>query len=497
MIMYKGKYLTNEPKAPESAPLPEQTEQLPEETPAVPVRKPKKKSKKGTILFYSIYGGCVMVVILVLMYLMLPLNDWLVKYEASQPEQQSAEVFRILFEDPDWGVIYQMAGVEDTLYEGQDEYVAYMEQKVGDQKLSYMETAAGLSGDHKYIVKLGEEKVASFTLTGGTNSETQIVDWKLGTVEVFFSREESVLVEKLPEYTVYVNGVPLDSSFTVRTTETVVEDYLTDDAHGYRREQQYVDGLLMPPQILVMDAGGSLVTMEKDPQTGIYQPQLPTPDEMTDEERQIALDAAEANALFAIRAISTGTLRKYFDPNSQIYSDICNSDAVVQSYASYAFDETVTAVHDFYRYNNELFSARVTMQLNITRYNGTVKTYEMNTTYFFTLNSAGNYMVTNITNVDTAALREQVRLHFMDGDTLVSSQLVAVDAQTLILPDVTAPEGETLLGWARQEIDDSGNITMTIVLKTNDSGIAIVPAETVLEPMTLYAVYGAADEVAQ
>lgn len=181
--MYKGKYLTPEPEVV----APTNPEDISQETPVENTKDSKRKVKKSTVIFYSIYGGCVAAIIIALIFLMLPLRSWLVKYEASQPEQKSAEVFNILFADPDWGVIYTLANAEDTAYEGKDAYVAYMEQKVGNQPLTYVETAAGLSGDHKYLVKLGDEKVATFTLTADPASKAEIVDWKLGTVEVFFS----------------------------------------------------------------------------------------------------------------------------------------------------------------------------------------------------------------------------------------------------------------------------------------------------------------------
>ena len=491
MSMYKGKYLTPEPEVV----APTNPEDISQETPVENTKDSKRKVKKSTVIFYSIYGGCVAAIIIALIFLMLPLRSWLVKYEASQPEQKSAEVFNILFADPDWGVIYTLANAEDTAYEGKDAYVAYMEQKVGNQPLTYVETAAGLSGDHKYLVKLGDEKVATFTLTADPASKAEIVDWKLGTVEVFFSRNESVTINKVPGCTVYINGVALDDSYTIRTASTVAEDYLPDGIHGYRMEQQYLDGLLMPPKILVVDPGGSIVTMQQDSETGIYSPVLDTPNEMTEEERQLALNAAEANSLFAIRAISTAQLRKYFDPNSQIYADICNTAAVVQSYASYAFDDSVTAVSDFIRYSDSIFSARVTMQLNVTRNNGTVKSFEMNTTYFFTLNATGSYMVTNITNVDTTAVREQVRLTFMNTGVQLDTQMVSTDSKEISVPAVTAPEGQVLLGWALQEYGENGSITMTIVLVPDETGMAPVSADK-LVPMTLYPVFGAAEEAA-
>ena len=67
------------------------------------------------------------------------------------------------------------------------------------------------------------------------------------------------------------------------------------------------------------------------------------------------LDAAKANALYAIRAITAGELRKHFDPDTQIYKDICNTPTFIQSYSSYQFDESVSSVTDFYQFTKDSF----------------------------------------------------------------------------------------------------------------------------------------------
>ncbi len=451
-------------------------------------RRPRKDPKKGTTIFYSIYASVVIILIAALFAVTIPLHNWLVKYEASQPTQQCQTVFNEVFAQPDWAIIYDLAEVRSTTFESKDAYVNYMSARVAAAKspiLTYAETSAGLSGDRKYIVKLDGEKVATFTLE--SSDSNGITTWKLGVVEVFFERAESITVEKLPEHTVYINGVPLDDSYTVRKTETVAEAYLPEGVHGYRLEVQYVDGLLILPQVDVVDEKGNDVTVVYDEATNTYKLQTEAPAEMTEEERQIALKAAEANTLFAIRKISTGDLRKYFDANSQIYQDIIETPMFVQSVSKYEFDDSVTAVSDFCRYSDTLFSARVTMTLNVTRANGTIKPLETNTTYFFTKTGTG-YLVTNITNMPTQERVEQVLLRFEQDGQQVATAFVATNAESVTVPTVSQ-EGMVFRGWAMQSTDEKGNLTMTILFAPDESGLCAVPEDVVLEPMTLYAVF--------
>ena len=91
----------------------------------------------------------------------------------------------------------------------------------------------------------------------------------MGKVELFFTRTESVIVEKLPGYTVSVNGVALDDSYTIRTVTTDAEKYLPEGLHGYRLEVQTISGFLIPPEVTVTDENGNTVAMNYNAETKI------------------------------------------------------------------------------------------------------------------------------------------------------------------------------------------------------------------------------------
>lgn len=500
--MYQGKYAAKKEEkkavgvaaepvtAPEAAPsVPAEQSSNPEPAVKQTARTEKAKASKGTRLFYGIYFAVTALLLVAVLCLTIPLRSWLVKYEASQPEKMRDAVYSQLFADPDWEVLYSLAGIEDTTFEDGKTYAAYMEAKVGDQELTMVETAAGLSNDRKYLIKLGEEKLASFTLTGGSENETDIVEWKLGKVDVFFERTLSYIIQVHPDYTVSINGVKLDDSYTIRTVATKAESYLPEGIHGYRMKQLKVTGLLAQPEITVLDASGKPVTLTEDPSTGILVAQVPAPAEMTAEEKAIAIAAAKANALFSIREISTAQLREHFDPNSQIYEDIRTTEAYLQSKNGYSFDESVTAVKDFYRYSDTLFSANVVLKLDVERTNGTIKEFAMDTTYFFTLNNSGKYLVTDMTNVHIQEQQEQVRLSFLSGDEVLTTMMVDTASKSLTPPAVTVPEGKTFAGWAVQTDDGNGKVTMTIVLGPEADGSAPVSTDMELVPMELYAMF--------
>lgn len=453
----------------------------------------KKRSRTGTIIFYTLYFLLILAFAGGVYYAYGLVNDWLIDYQAAQPTTRCKEVFQKYFADPDWGTIYDMAGVQDTTYEGRDAFVSYMEEKVGDSQLTYMETSAGLSGNKKYYVKLGDENIACFLLEGEENTESGIPHWELCEVEVYFTRNQAVTVEKMAGHTVYVNGVPLDDSFTVRTIYTVAEEYLPDDLVGLRMETQQLSGLLVEPEITVLDKNGENVEVTYDPETDVYSALITESVSTTisAEEENVVLKAGESYALYMIEKVSADTLLKYYDKNSNVYQAITKMDMWMQNCNGYEFaNQSVT---DYYRYSDTLFSANVYMDLNVTRTNNTVKTYTVDTTLFFEYQSKG-WKCIEMTNVNVLEEVSEVRITFTNEGVELSTGFYNTNTRQLEAPVISVPEGKVFSGWYRETVDETGATTYTLVFTPDENGIVSIPSGYELEPMTLFPLFD--DEVA-
>lgn len=471
--MYQGKYVKDN--------VGQQTT-----PPRRPRRKASTKPPRGTKIFYAVYAGAIVAFFIFMACILSPLRDWLVKYEASQPNHKRDQVYQELFANPDWENIYTLAGVEGTRFDNKTTFATYMEQLVGSKELTCLETSAGLSGDKKFIIKLGDQKIAAFTLTGGADKDTEIPEWQLGKVEVFFNGDKSVIVEKLPEQTVYINGVALDDSYTIRSLTTVAENYLPEGVHGFRLTHQKVTGLLTEPEVMVKNADGTSTTLTKDPESGIYKQALPT-QQATEDEKLLALTAVQAYAKYMIRKVDIGEVGKYFDSKSEIYNTIAKSEVGwMQAYASFDFSEA--AYSNYYRYSDTLFSIYVDVTLNVHRTYGTVKEYDLSNTLFFTKGSNGKWLVTEMTNLDVQTTKEQVRLTFVDGDQILSDTMVDADTKKLTLPNMEIPEGKTL-SWVKEEDNGQGEVTLTVVFTHPENGEIYLPESYVLEPMTLHTLF--------
>ena len=448
--------------------------------------KHRKGPRLGGVIFYTLYFMFILVFFVATFFGLQWLQGWLADYQAAQPTTKSQEVFDQLFSHPDWGALYDAAGIENTPYEGKDQFVAYMENKVGDSQLTFKETSAGLSGDKKYFVLLGDEKIASFTLSGQTAAITDIPDWELGGVELFFDRSETFYIQNVDGHTVEVNGVPLDDSHVIQIATTAAAERLPIGVTGTSTCTQEISDLMAVPTVTIFDKSGKSMEVSYDAETHTFTEQTEA-NTISDSEREAALNAAKTNCLFMIEKASKADIAKYFDTSSDVYSVIVNlGNLWVQDNNGYRF--TKEEVSDYARYSDDLFSAHVVLNLNVTRKDGTTKDFGYDQTLFFRKQDTGKWLVYDATNADVNAPVGKVRLTFMNGDTVLSSEFVKTDATELDTPLVSAPEGKVFIGWYRIDKYDNGT-TYTMAFDPDENGHVTIPNGTTLEPMTLYALF--------
>ncbi len=488
---------TAQPKAPRTGrPVPPAAPAAQGRKAPAPVPQKKKKGPRtGGVIFYTLYFLFILVFFIGTYFGMNWLYGWLEDFEAAQPTAKAEQVFNQLFTNPDWSALYEASGAQDSPYEGKEEFVSYMQQKVDPTQLSYLETSAGLSGDKKYQVRMGDEVIATFTLVdknnvGDTTLENlgDIPDWELGTVELTFQRNSTYRIELLNGHTAYVNGVALDESFTIQEATTKAEEYLPEGLSGVVMCTQEISGLMAQPTVTINDQNGSPMEVTYDETTRTFTERTEN-NTMSDEEKNRALEAAHTNCLYMIERADRGDVAQYFDNSSSAYADIVNAGELwMQANSGYEF--TNESVTNYARYSDSMFSVRVSVDLVVTRTDGTKNTFEYDRTLFFEKKDSGKWMVVTATNVDVSQPVGRVRITFMNGDTQLVSDFYDTSASQVVTPVISpVPEGKVFSGWARQDVDESGRTTMTVIFQPDDSGIVNIPEGTTLTPMTLYALF--------
>ncbi len=483
--MYQGKFDNSEN-------VPQNEEYLfnkPAEKPATPatpaVNNPKKKKPmtKGAKIFYISLLAFVFIAFLAIAIVLGFVKDWLLRYEASQPKAQSQAVFDQYFaNEPDWVNLYYAAKAQPTPFEDANVFAAYMKQRVGNQKLSFVETSAGLSGDHKYIIKAGEDKIASFTLEAA-DPDAQVKEWKLARIELLYKREAGCSILTDSQNTVAINGVALDGSYIVKQVTTAAEKYLPEGVHGYQTSLYRVDDLLITPTVTVTSPDGQQIALEYDKELGLFYQEIGS-HAVTDDEIRTLTNAAQTYCRYMIGKATKNALKSVFDPTKSVFATITSIDKWMQSYTGYNFGEA--NITSYYRYNENLYSARVSMTLFVTRKDGTVKEYPLDSTFlvekqFNEETQSYNWMVINMLNLDMQEQQTTVRLDFVNDGKTFFTQMVNANAKNLTVPTVEAPEGKQLV-WCKI---NGGKYEA--VFQPDANGKVLLSGETALEPLTLYA----------
>lgn len=442
-----------------------------------------REKLRNISIFYKVLLGVVVVLLLIFVYIRLALlRPWLTGFEASQPKHASQAVFTDLFSPADWGKVYDLAGLDAGLYGDREGFARSMEELTAGRELTMVETSAGLSGGRRYIVKAGGDSVAAFTLAG-SEAEGGRTAWELGGVELLMGQTGTVSVRAPEGWSVTVNGVRLGEDCRAQTVETAAERYLPEGIRGRRTVLwQTETSAIRQADVAVLDGDGQSAPVVYE--DGRFTAQEPA-QEPDGDARSALLGAAETYAEFMIRASTTGQLRRYFDSESQIYETIRQSEIWIKNTTGHSFENE--EISEYYRYSPELFSARVKMDMNVRRRNGTFKGYHVDSTFFFRQTAAG-WRAYEMTNMDVQQEITHTRLIFMNGQEEAGRVVVSSGEHSFTPPKVTAPAGQRFTGWAVRE-KSGDKITMTVRFRPEADGTVVLPSSWAPEPMTLYAVF--------
>ena len=472
--------------------------------PAVERRGPRL----GGVIFYTLYFLFIFLFFVATFFGLQRLQGFLVEYEGAQPTTKSAEVFHQLFDDPDWGALYDAAGIADTQYEGKAAFVEYMENLVGDQELTYQLTSTGMSEDVKYFVKLGDKRLAYFTLTGGEKNQnfnlyklfeylavsgtsSDIAEWRLGEVSLFYERANGYRIQTVDGHVPQINGIPLTDDHVIQMSSMKNDDsgVLPTGYSSAKTSVYEITGLIAEPTITVIDSKGAQMDVRYDEATGMYVEQAKTIS-ISDTEKDLALNALKVYAKYGVKAASSGEVSTYYDTTGSAYKGITQTVlAWTKDNNGINFDKDT--VSNYCRYGDNMFSAYATTEMTIKLTDGGTQVKNINATLLFE-NKGGSWKVTKMTNADVASTVGKVRLTFMNGDTVLSKDFYDMESTNLETPMISVPAGKVFSGWYKETIQDNGTRVQSLVFIPDENGVVTIPSGTMLEPMTLYPLFEAA-----
>ena len=249
------------------------------------------------------------------------------------------------------------------------------------------------------------------------------------------------------------------------------------------------------PTVVITDKDGKEVEVTYDEATRTFTAKTES-NTISDEVNEIALEAAKAYSQWMIDELhDRAVIAKYFDASSGAYSRIVKSTELwMQNHAGYQFANE--SVSNYARYSDDICSVQVKLDLVVTRTDGSTKTYAFNQSMFFRKNDAGKWLCFESTNVDISEPVGKVRLTFMQGDTQLTTDFYETDAKEVITPKLPVPEGQVFSGWVTVSRNDNGETVYNVEFQPGEDGTVKLPEGNTLKPMTLYALFQDASEVA-
>lgn len=240
------------------------------------------------------------------------------------------------------------------------------------------------------------------------------------------------------------------------------------------------------PTVRIQDEKGQEMEVAYDAETHTFTEQTKA-NTMTQEQQDAAIGAAKVYGRYMIAQAGRGELAKFFDSSSKIYASIRDSEKIVQQAFFSSYDFGTPEITNFCMYSDDLFSARVSVNLNVTRKDGTVKPFPINTTLFFSQHSTGKWLAYDMTNEDVLSQPiGQVRITFNSTDgTQIASDFYDTNAKELDTPMITVPEGKVFSGWVRENVSEDGKRVLEVKFTPDETGHVVLNGGAPLEPMVL------------
>ena len=323
------------------------------------------KKRKKIPLFWKIYIGIVVVLLLLIHGALVWVYGFLKDYEAAQPVHVAEEIFNTYFADFSPEEYLELCNDTVTKYETKENLTAYLDTLTKDAEITYHSVSTGMQDTLQYVVRAGDTKFASFTLEEDTESDSRFTQYKPGDFALYTDAKTKVDVEIPTGYTLYLNGVEVTRDYIVEEgIPTPSCDHMPEGVNGITLEKYRVTGFIQPPSVEVHSPSGEAAAVTETG-TGSYKATVVSDQQLADQYSDWFIEAATKYAIYMqydsrVAAMQFSSIAPYFDPDSKLYEDIRTvENGFVIEYDQYEIKDE--KAFDFIRYDDNTFSCRVTL----------------------------------------------------------------------------------------------------------------------------------------
>lgn len=313
------------------------------------------------------------------------LKDVLAEYEDSQYKYVAEDFFESNFDRGDGASFAALFAPQLSSYETEGSAAEYFEKLIDGQPFALQSSSTGLEDRISYTVKCGETRFASMTVEkNGETTSHGFPLYKVSEVLLNPALLSSYSIEVPVGYTLFVNGKAADAAFCLGDRiETESQKYMPEGVDGIVYTTYRFDGLCTEPTFIVQSANGKTCEIRTS-EAGIPRAAIVYDDALAEKYDALAKEAAIAYAKYMQNDAYFSSIKKYFDPDSALYTNIRTAETVwVIDHNSYEFKDVQTS--EFYGYGDTVFSCRVSLT-HVLKYRG-LKDYTdyMDMTWYFRL----------------------------------------------------------------------------------------------------------------
>ena len=360
---------------------------------------PKKRTFRIPV-FYICLLIAVALVLIAMAWGLGQLRLILADYEDAQPKYAAEAAFAAHFDPPDFAALVAMSGMPENLspLETEEGFVAELNERYAGLEPSYAATTAGADGSLRYLVKAGEQKIATFSLQKSAEvSEYGFEQYALGEIELYIRPEESVKITAPTGDAVYINGKLIDDSYLTETgIETDTCAHMPEGVEGITYRTYEASALLRAPQVEVKAPDGSAAPLTQDAESGEWRADVVYHQTLADQYSAQMITVAQNYAAFVMRDAYFASFSNYFDKSTDLYQTIREvPTSFVWAHNGFEFQDV--SATEFYGYSDDVFSCRIRF-MHILHRNGNEDYREQLDVPFYLQRVNGEFLIYDMVN---------------------------------------------------------------------------------------------------
>lgn len=341
--------------------------------------KKKKFRLSGFGRFLVIYSGCIVVIMLVLLFLLYGL---LKDYEGGIPDNTMAEIARDFTPDRVETLI-QKDTIEISEFESTDYIVQYLKDALREQTVSYKRKSGEYTNNNPvYLVLAGEKPIAKVKLADNGLNGHKFQTWKLGEIifDGFVDASGGAEITAPSAAVVKINGVVVKDSYVTETDIVVSETRNVGEYTEVATSRKIkVDKLMTTPVVTAELDGKELEAVWVQNQCTF---QYPKDDALLAEITDRALTVSESYGRYIINRGNLSQLQSHMVGNAkELVSDIPAIWAYLYG-KTYTYEFRNESVTNLVKYSDTCVSCQIHYDLYVDWTAGNTN-YDTNMVYTF------------------------------------------------------------------------------------------------------------------